>query len=410
MPKDKKILNQLLLAKKMSDQEDYVAKYNLMNKLLKERPDEFYVDQDHPDYPGIVHAPTGFRMHLPRQATYGIEKKAEDNIQLVAIPGLPHGGMYVRKEEFPKFRKELNKYFPDIQIPESPSEIIGYNNLLPREEIDSIIQHEKNHAAINRRGGLSAFNQKTLRKIGDLLTSASPFIGAAAGVASGNVVTGLGAGVISAGLGRIPAFINENQARTFDGSKSDKEGYSAYKKHAILAALAAAGAGATGAILGNSANGLDVDKLLRIPGLEKRSSAFSPDLTAEEMQEAVDSIYDHKAPRLASMKAWPQEWLDDQDKMGWLEWYKNYSDGRRSDTDERQMKRWNSFKARHGSQFVKNPTPRRAYALRNWAIDPLELLPEDQRGPFQQLMEAYKAKEYKKWDKKKAKEEDNTLE
>jgi len=213
MPQDKKMLNQLLLAKKMSDQENYVAKYNLMNKLLKDHPDEFYVDQDHPDYPGIVHAPTGFRMHLPRQATYGIEKKS-----------------------------------------------------------------------------------------------------------------------------------------------------------------------------------------------------FSPDLTAEEMQEAVDSIYDHKAPRLASMKAWPQEWLDDQDKMGWLEWYKNYSEGRRSDTDERQIKRWNSFKARHGSQFLANPTPRRAYALRNWAIDPVEMLPEDQRKPFQQLMEAYKAKEYKKWDKKKAKEQNNTLE
>lgn len=209
MPQDKKILNQLLLAKKMSDKEDYVAKYNIMQKLLQERPDEFYVDQDHPEYPGIVHAPTGFRMHLPRQATYGIEKKS-----------------------------------------------------------------------------------------------------------------------------------------------------------------------------------------------------FSPDLTAEEMQEAVDSIYDHKAPRLASMKAWPQEWLDDQDKMGWLEWYKNYSEGRRSDTDERQIKRWNSFKARHGSQFLANPTPRRAYALRNWAIDPIEMLPEDQRESFQKLMEAYKAKEYKKWDKKKAKEED----
>jgi hypothetical protein len=77
MPQDKKMLNQLLLAKKMSDQENYVAKYNLMNKLLKDHPDEFYVDQDHPEYPGIVHAPTGFRMHLPRQATYGIEKKSK---------------------------------------------------------------------------------------------------------------------------------------------------------------------------------------------------------------------------------------------------------------------------------------------------------------------------------------------
>lgn len=76
MSKDQKILNQLLLAKKMSDKEDYVSKYNIMQKLLKERPEEFYIDQDNPDYPGIVHAPTGFRMHLPKQATYGVEKKA----------------------------------------------------------------------------------------------------------------------------------------------------------------------------------------------------------------------------------------------------------------------------------------------------------------------------------------------
>jgi hypothetical protein len=72
------MLSKLIQAKEMSDSEDYVSKYNLMNKLLKEYPDEFYVDQDHPDYPGIVHAPTGFRMHLPRQATYGISKKASN--------------------------------------------------------------------------------------------------------------------------------------------------------------------------------------------------------------------------------------------------------------------------------------------------------------------------------------------
>jgi hypothetical protein len=101
-------LSQLIQAKEMSDSEDYVSKYNLMNKLLKEYPDEFYVDQDHPDYPGIVHAPTGFRMHLPRQATYGISKKAEENnepYKLYYFEGR-NTGIAARSEEEARSKKK----------------------------------------------------------------------------------------------------------------------------------------------------------------------------------------------------------------------------------------------------------------------------------------------------------------
>jgi DNA-directed RNA polymerase beta subunit len=130
--------------------------------------------------------------------------------------------------------------------------------------------------------------------------------------------------------------------------------------------------------------------------LEKRA-AFSPDLTPEELKETYNSIYGHSGPRLASMRAWPQHWLDDQDNQGWLQWYENYSAGRRGDTDDKQIARWKSFKARTGAQFVSNPTPRRAYALVNWGIDPIKLLPEDKAEGMRSEMERYRRGEYVKW-------------
>jgi hypothetical protein len=128
-----------------------------------------------------------------------------------------------------------------------------------------------------------------------------------------------------------------------------------------------------------------------------KQANFEPDVSPEEMSESYDSIYNNRGPRLASMKEWPKHWRDDQDTQGWLAWYRNWSDGRRSEQDAKQIARWKSFKARHGAQFALKPTPRRAYALKNWAIDPLKLLPEDQREAFQKEMDAYRAKEYVKW-------------
>ena len=136
MPQDKKMLNQLLLAKKMSDQENYVAKYNLMNKLLKDHPDEFYVDQDHPEYPGIVHAPTGFRMHLPRQATYGIEKKAQ--------------AKWRTPENLTKLinRLGLNKYFKAPALSETQAKH-AVSVALNHKNAD-IFLHDKNELAASK--------------------------------------------------------------------------------------------------------------------------------------------------------------------------------------------------------------------------------------------------------------------
>ena len=128
-----------------------------------------------------------------------------------------------------------------------------------------------------------------------------------------------------------------------------------------------------------------------------KEASFEPDIAPGEMRETYNSIYGKTGPRLASMQSWPTHWLDDQDKQGWLEWYQNYADGRRSEQDDKQIARWKSFKARHGSQFAANPTPRRAFALKNWAIDPLKLIPETKHVEVTQAMDAYRSKEYMRW-------------
>lgn len=135
---------------------------------------------------------------------------------------------------------------------------------------------------------------------------------------------------------------------------------------------------------------------------KQASEDFSPDLEPDELTEAYNAIYGHHGPQLASMKSWPKEWLDDTNPMGWLQWYEQYAAGARGDTDERQIKRWKSFKARHGAQFKKNPTPRRGWALRNWAIDPLKLIDDEPtRGTLAKAMEEYKNKAWQDYTDKK---------
>lgn len=131
---------------------------------------------------------------------------------------------------------------------------------------------------------------------------------------------------------------------------------------------------------------------------EASTADFIPDYKPEDIQDSYNAIYGHYGPRLASMDKWPDEWINkDVDSMGWLQWYEQYKAGRRTEDDDRQIKRWKSFKARHGSQFKKNPTPRRAFALRNWAIDPLKLIDDEEvRGQLAKAMETYKQTA---WDK-----------
>lgn len=126
---------------------------------------------------------------------------------------------------------------------------------------------------------------------------------------------------------------------------------------------------------------------------QKQAVDFQPDYTPEQLEHlgVYDALYRGQGPRLASLGAWKPEWVSEHDPKGWAQWYKRYSGGRRiPDEDARQIKRWASFKARHGGPFVKNPTPRRGWALRNWAIDPAKLVGPDHANKVQEMLDIYK--------------------
>lgn len=125
------------------------------------------------------------------------------------------------------------------------------------------------------------------------------------------------------------------------------------------------------------------------------AASFTPDYTPEQMENlgVYDALYRGKGPRLASLGAWKPEWISEHDPKGWAQWYKRYASGRRiPEEDERQMKRWLSFKARHGGPFVKNPTPRRGWALRNWGIEPANLVTKDLRNSTLEMLDEYKTR------------------
>ncbi|NBO18607.1 MAG: hypothetical protein EBV03_05145, partial [Proteobacteria bacterium] len=125
------------------------------------------------------------------------------------------------------------------------------------------------------------------------------------------------------------------------------------------------------------------------------SARFQPDYTPEQMESlgVYDALYRGQGPRLASLGEWKPEWISEHDPKGWAQWYKRYAAGRRiPEEDERQIKRWLSFKARHGGPFANNPTPRRGWALRNWGIDPSKVVAPEQSAQVQEMLDAYKNK------------------
>jgi hypothetical protein len=120
---------------------------------------------------------------------------------------------------------------------------------------------------------------------------------------------------------------------------------------------------------------------------------FTPDLSPDEIEEkaeAVARLHYRTKPRLASMAEWPEDWTTSQDPEGWLSWYQQYYNGRRNPEDAKQIARWKSFNARQSAAFRNHPTPRRGWALVNWAIDPLKQLPAEEQANFAASMDAFK--------------------
>jgi superfamily II DNA or RNA helicase len=137
------------------------------------------------------------------------------------------------------------------------------------------------------------------------------------------------------------------------------------------------------------------------------AAQFQPDYTPEQLENlgVYDALYRGQGPRLASLGEWKPEWVSEHDPKGWAQWYKRYSSGRRiPDEDERQIKRWLSFKARHGGPFAKKPTPRRGWALRNWGIDPAKLVTNDAQNGVVEMLDEYQRKAMQKYVQDKVKQ------
>lgn len=80
------------------------------------------------------------------------------------------------------------------------------------------------------------------------------------------------------------------------------------------------------------------------------------------------------------LSVWQKKgWIRPQDPRGWFQWYCRYYMGRRSEDDERQIKRWAAMR-RHVAQVKKacapgdaSCRPRQRQALLHWAYDSRKL-------------------------------------
>jgi hypothetical protein len=62
----------------------------------------------------------------------------------------------------------------------------------------------------------------------------------------------------------------------------------------------------------------------------------------------------YKVKAGTSLEDWEEKgWIIKQDPYGWVQWYCRFCDGRRSDDDDRQIKRWIKFAGEKSGRFIR---------------------------------------------------------
>ena len=106
----------------------------------------------------------------------------------------------------------------------------------------------------------------------------------------------------------------------------------------------------------------------------KKAKMVNADVTVEKNHDPKLNFFRVNASQ--PLKIWQKKgWLNEQDPRGWFQWYCRYFQGRRTDDDLRQIKRWMLIK-RHVSQVRKhckkgdfNCRRKQRQALLHWAYD-----------------------------------------
>jgi hypothetical protein len=134
-------------------------------------------------------------------------------------------------------------------------------------------------------------------------------------------------------------------------------------------------------------------------GEDGETEGFEPELTPDQLSREYSVLYGRQGPRIGGMKAWPKEWMPPEtNQLGWLGWYFDWANGRRGPEDVWQISRWKRMRAIHIPAFRNKPTPRRAFMLRLWALDPEKHLDKETWKTLSAEMDAMQAKAQEKWD------------
>jgi hypothetical protein len=83
------VLDQLRQAKSHSDAKRYGLKHKLLQRLMRQAPGEWVVDQPGVHHPGVTHVPTGFRLHTNRRTIPSEVKQAETPDYIRAFNATP---------------------------------------------------------------------------------------------------------------------------------------------------------------------------------------------------------------------------------------------------------------------------------------------------------------------------------